>query len=53
MEELEKGLKEFRGFAALWREQPVSTDLNSRSSRRQDHQPKSTHEGTHIFNFFS
>jgi hypothetical protein len=39
MEELEKGLKELREFAASWREQ--------QSSRGLGHQPKNTHGATH------
>jgi hypothetical protein len=50
MEELEKGLKELRGFAAQWREQQCQQARrppHPRSSRGLDHQPKNTHRATH------
>jgi hypothetical protein len=46
MEELEKGPKELKGFAAPWEEQqyePTSTLPPSQSSQGLNHQPKSTH----------
>jgi hypothetical protein len=41
--ELEKGLKELRGFAASWREQQCQQARCPRTSRGLDHQPKNTH----------
>ena len=45
MEELEKGLKELRGFAVPWREQQCQLARTSPtpSSHRLDHQPKCIH----------
>ena len=43
MEELEKGLKELRGFAAPWREQ----QCQPARSRRLDHHPKITYGRIH------
>jgi hypothetical protein len=47
MEELEKGLKELRGFAAPWREQQGQQARPLQSSQGLDHQPKNTHGVTH------
>jgi hypothetical protein len=47
MEELEKGLKELRGFAAPWREQQYQLARCPESSQELDHQPKNTHGATH------
>jgi hypothetical protein len=46
MEELEKGLKELKGFATLQEEQYQPT-RPPQSSQGLNHQPKSTHRGTH------
>jgi hypothetical protein len=43
MEELEKGLKELKGFAAI-RRTAISTN---QSSKGLNPQPRSTHGGTH------
>ena len=43
MEELEKGLKELRGFATPWGKATLSTGQTPWSSRGLDPQPKSTH----------
>ena len=40
MEELEKGLKELRGFAAPWGEQQGQLARYPQSSQGMDHQPK-------------
>ena len=42
MEELEKGLKKLKGFAAPWGEQQCQPP-----DPQMDHQPKNTHGGTH------
>jgi hypothetical protein len=47
MEELEKGFKELRGFAAPWREQQCQQARPPWSSQGLDHQPKKTHRATH------
>ena len=47
MEELEKGLKELRWFAALFGGATVSTGQTPWSSRGLDHQTKSTHGVAH------
>ena len=48
MEELEKGLKELRGFAVSWREQWYQqTRPPPQSSRGLDHHPKNIHGVTH------
>jgi hypothetical protein len=49
MEELEKGLKELRGFAAPWREQQCqpAKPPTAGGGWGLDHQAKSTHGGTH------
>jgi hypothetical protein len=53
MEELEKGLKELRKFATPWGGGQGGTTVSTsqhlplQSSKELDHQPKSTHGGTH------
>jgi hypothetical protein len=47
MEELEKGLKELRGFAAPWRETHYQQARTIWSSWGLDHQPKNTHGVIH------
>jgi hypothetical protein len=47
VEELEKELKELRGFATPWGRAIVLTIQTTRSSRGLDHQPQSTHGATH------
>jgi hypothetical protein len=47
MEELEKGLKELRGFAAPWREQQCQQARPPWSSWGLDHQPKNTYGATY------
>jgi hypothetical protein len=42
MEEVEKGLKELKGFAT-----PISTKQNPQSCQGLSHQTRSTHGGTH------
>ena len=46
MEKLEKGLKELKGFATH-RKNYISTNQNPQSSQGLNHQPRSTHGGTH------
>jgi hypothetical protein len=46
-EELEKGLKELKGFAMLEEEQQYQLTRLPQSSQGLNHQPKSTHGGTH------
>ena len=48
MEELEKGPKELKGFAAPWEEQQYELTSTPRAPGT-NHQPKSTHGGTHGF----
>ena len=43
----EKGLKELKGFAALWRNNSVNRP-DPRSSWGLDHQPKNTHGPGHL-----
>ena len=43
MEELEKELKDLRGFKAPWREQQCQQARRPQSSQGLDHQPKNTH----------
>ena len=47
MEQLEKGLKELRGFAVPWGGATVSTGQITLSSQGLDHQPKTKYGGTH------
>ena len=48
MEELERGLKELRGFAAPWRKQQCQLARSLELPGTGPHtQPKSTHGGTH------
>jgi hypothetical protein len=51
MEELEKALKQLKGFAAHRRNNNINQQdhhhLHPQSSHRLNHQPKSTHGGTH------
>jgi hypothetical protein len=47
MEELEKRLKELRGFDTPWREQQCQQARPPWSSWWLDYQPKNTHWGTH------
>ena len=48
MENLEKGLKELRGFSVPWGGGSINVNCSdSWHSRELDHQPKSTHGGTH------
>jgi hypothetical protein len=46
MEELEKGLKELRGFAAPWGEQECKPARPPGAPPGLVHQPKNTHGGT-------
>jgi hypothetical protein len=47
MEELEKGLKEQKGFATYKKISTISTNQTLQSSQELNHQPKSTHGGIH------
>jgi hypothetical protein len=47
MEELKKGLKELKGFAAPQKEQQYQPTRRPQSRQGLNHQPKSTHGGTH------
>ena len=47
LKELEKGLKELRGFAAPWKEQQRQQARTPGSSQGLDHQPNNTHGTTH------
>ena len=47
LEELEKGLKQLRGCAAPCVEQQCQPARSPCSTQGLDHQPKSTHGGTH------
>ena len=47
MEELEKGPKELKGFAAPWEEQQYELTSTLQSSLGLNHQSKKTHCGTH------
>jgi hypothetical protein len=48
MEELEKGLKELKGFAAPWEEQQYEPNSTPQSSQGLNHQLKSTRGGTQV-----
>ena len=47
MEELEKGLKQLKGFYNPIGRTTISTNQTPHSSQGLNHQPKSTHGGTH------
>jgi hypothetical protein len=47
MEELDKGPKELKGFAVPREEQQYEPTSNFQSSQGLNHQPKSSHGGTH------
>jgi hypothetical protein len=47
MKELEKGPKDLKGFAAPKEEQQYELACTPQSSQELNHQPRSTHGGTH------
>jgi hypothetical protein len=51
LEELEKGPKKLKGFAAPYEEQQYELTSTPQSSQGLNHQPKSTHAGAHGSNY--